>query len=215
MILHGRNLIIKVGGVSIAAAKSCDISVKAKEIPVSAPSGGQWEHSVIGRKSWTVSTNQLVTSIVRNIELVGTTVSITVQLAGDVGIPFAGFVDNVTVASGTYTGTLSIVDGIYWDKTRKKFLLRVAPGSGLEQYFAAWNVPGNSAAYTSPSPYDLFSCNGVTYTWLSNDLAAEKLTGNANVTTWRVTGTVGNLCQGSFQLYGNGALTPAALPHVI
>lgn len=215
MILHGRNLIIKVGDVAIAASKSCDINVHCEEIETSSPQTGIWRTSITGRKSWSVSTNQLVTSIVRNIELVGTTVSIAVQLAGDVGLPFAGFVDNVTVASGRYTGTLSIVDGIYWDKTRKKFLLRVAPGSGLEQYFAAWDVPINCASYTSPSPYDLFSCNGVTYTWMSNDLAAEKLTGNANVVTWRVTGTVGNLCQGSFQFNGNGALTPAALPHVI
>ena len=212
MILHGRNLIIKAGGVAIAAAKSCDINVQCEEIETASATSGAWRTAITGRKSWSVSTNQLVTSIVRNIELVGTTVSIAVQLAGDIGKAFAGFVDNVTVSTGTYTGTMSIVDGIYWDKTRKKFLLRVAPGSGIEQYFAAWDVPSNSAAYRSPSAYDLFSYNGVTYTWLSNDLAAEKLTGNANVTTWRVTGTVGNLAQGSFQFNGNGALTPASLP---
>jgi len=34
-----------------------------------------------------------------------------------------------------------------------------------------------------------------------------QLSGNAIVTDWRVVGTLGNLCQGSFRFLGNGALT--------
>ena len=50
------------------------------------------------------------------------------------------------------------------------------------------------------------------YVYYNGDLHAEKLTGNANVVTWRTQGTVGNLCQGSVRFNGNGALTPASLP---
>ena len=212
MILHGRNLIIKAGGVAIAAAKSCDISVHCEEIETSTPQTGIWRTAIIGRKSWTVSTNQLVTSIVRPLSMVGTTVTLDVQISEVAGRTFQGFVDNVTVSSGTYTGAMQLVNGIYWDKTRKKFLLRIVPSEHIEQYFAAWDVPANSAAYTSPSDHDIFSYNGNIYTWLNNDLAIEKMSGNANVVTWRVTGTIGNLAQGSFQFNGNGALTTASLP---
>lgn len=60
MILHGRNLIIKVGGRVIAGAKSCDIEVDCDTIAVSSPTDGQWEHRIVGRKSWKVSTSHLV-----------------------------------------------------------------------------------------------------------------------------------------------------------
>ena len=60
MNYHGRNLIITANGKVIAGAKSCDISVKADTIEVSSASDGAWEHSIVGRKSWQVSTNHLV-----------------------------------------------------------------------------------------------------------------------------------------------------------
>lgn len=207
MILHGRNLIIKVGGVAIAAAKSCDISVKAKEIPVSAPSGGQWEHSVIGRKSWSVSTNQLVTSIVRPLSMVGTTVSLSMEVDGDLGKSFQGFVDNVSVEQSSLPAP---AQAIYWDKTNKRFVAMFQSSPMVvPKYYMSWQ---NGESYMSPSDYDIFSYNGDVYTWLANDLAIEKMSGNANVVTWRATGAVGNLAQGSFQFNGNGALEAASLP---
>ena len=60
MFYHGRNLIITANGKVIAGAKSCDISVKADTIEVSSASDGAWEHSIVGRKSWQVSTNHLL-----------------------------------------------------------------------------------------------------------------------------------------------------------
>ena len=209
MILHGRNLIIKVGGVAIAAAKSCDISVKAKEIPVSAPSGGQWEHSVIGRKSWTVSTNQLVKGLVSNFSMVGTTVSLEVSINGDIdeGKAFDGFVDNEPIQQQSYSGT---PNAIYWDKTRKKFLAMVQESPFvLPKYYINWS---DGDAYISPSSGDMFTYDSQNYVYLNGDLHTEKLRGNANVVTWRVAGTVGNLAQGSFQFNGNGELAPASLP---
>ena len=206
MILHGRNLIIKAGGVAIAAAKSCSVKVQAKTIETSSADDGEWDHSKPGRKSWSVSVGTLVTSIASNVKMVGTTISLDVQLSGGMGKAFSGFVNNPELTAGTYTGTGG---NVYWDKTRKKFILRIAPAQGVVIYYAAWS---NSSAYTSPSAYDLFSYNGVTYTWLSNELTAEKLTGNAHVKTWNGSGSVGNLLNGSFEFEGTGALTPASLP---
>ena len=60
----------------------------------------------------------------------------------------------------------------------------------------------------TPQNYDMFNYNGVTYTYYNGELMAEKLTGNANVVTWRGVGTLGNLAQGSFDFNGNGPLTP-------
>ena len=205
MILKGKNLIIKAGGVAIAAAKSCSMKVKAKQIDVSSPTDGEWEHSINGRKSWTISTDHLVLSIARPLATVGTQVSIEVGLRSSVGKPFNGFVNGVNIYPSPLSGTPT---AIYWDKTAKKFVGKMT-SSGSDIYFDSWT---DSAAYTSPSAYDCFSYNGIVYSWLSNDLTAEKLTGTANVESWDVRGAVGNLCSGSFQFNGTGALTPATLP---
>ena len=60
MIYQGRNLIIKLGGTAIAAAKTCSVKVDAQTIEVSSPTDGQWEHCIAGRKSWLVSVGTLV-----------------------------------------------------------------------------------------------------------------------------------------------------------
>lgn len=210
-VLKGKDLIIKANGVAIAAAKSCSVKVSAKDIETASPNDGQWEHSLIGRKSWRVETNHLVVSLPRSVQMVGTTVSLTVCVEGSYGKGFSGFVNNVTIASGTYTGTLSLTRGIFWDKTAKKFLLKIVPTAGVEQYFAAWTVT-DSTPYTSPSDYDLFSYNGTLYSWLNNDLMAEKLLGSAHILTWNASGAIGNLMMGSFSFKGTGPLTPASLP---
>ena len=84
MILQGRNLIIKADGVAIAAAKSCDISVHCEEIETSSPQTGKWRTAILGSKSWTVSTNQLVKGLVSSFAMVGTTVSLEVSINGDI-----------------------------------------------------------------------------------------------------------------------------------
>lgn len=204
MILHGKNLIIKVDGAPLAAAKSCRLSINAERYEVANPSDGKWRRFIWGRMSWSIQTNHLVTSVSRSAQMTGTTVSIEVGLNGS-GIPFGGFVNGVTITTGTYSGTPG---AIAWDKTNKQFLA-VIYGSGTTSYYAAWT---NDEAYTDPSPYDLFTFNGITYTWFNDDLSAEKLTGNADVLSWDCQGGVGNLATGAFELGGNGALTPAALP---
>lgn len=216
MILHGRNLIITAGGVAIAAAKSCDINVKAKEIEVSSPTDGEWEHSIMGRKSWQVTCSQLVTSIVRPISMVGTTVSLSMNVEGKVGTPFGGFVNNPTFNEGT--GSYAGPEDVYWDKTRKKFINRFMNRIGTTFIYEHW---ANESTYRNLTDgqqfclYDEFAEEnpyGQVYTYYNGDLHAEKLTGQANVVEWRGTGAVGNLCQGSFRFNGNGELTPASLP---
>ena len=137
--------------------------------------------------------------------MVGTTVTLDIQLNAT-GKVFNGFVNNVTIQSGGYTGTPS---QIFWDKTLKKFVGYINPAPGTSIYFDSWT---NSEAYTSPNAYDLFSYNGVTYTWLSNNLTAEKLTGSAHVKSWSGSGAVRGLVTGSFEFEGTGALTPASIP---
>ena len=207
MILHGRNLIIKAGDVAIAAAKSCDINVQAAEIPVSSPTDGQWEYATMGRKKWSVSVGQLVTSIVVPFSMVGTTVTLSVEIEGQTGKEFSEFLDNPTLE----TDAATVITGMGWDKTRKKFIAVRWRYHASTLYYDNYSFDG-SAAYSSPSDGDMFYYQGKVYTYYNGDLHAERLTGSANVVTWRVAGTVGNLAQGSFQFNGNGALTPASLP---
>lgn len=209
MILQGRNLIIKADGVAIAAAKSCDINVHCEEIETSSPQTGIWRTAIIGRKSWSVSTNQLVKGLVSSFAMVGTTVSLEVSINGDIdeGKAFDGFVDNEPIQQQSYSGT---PNAIYWDKTRKKFLAMVQESPfALPKYYINWSDGG---AYISPSSGDMFTYSSQNYVYLNGDLHTEKLRGSANVVDWRVTGTVGNLAQGSFQFSGNAELAPARLP---
>lgn len=119
MIIHGRNLIVKIGNTAIAAAKSCDLQVDCDEIEVSSSDTYAWKEYVAGRKSWRVNTGHLVTAVATNAAKVGTIVTLTFQV-----------------------GTTS-----------------------------------------------------------------DSLTGSALVLSWKVSGAVGNLAQGSFQFLGSGALS--------
>lgn len=204
MILHGEDIIIKAGGVAIAAAKSCDINITTDTEEIANSGSGKWKQFMIGRSSWQVVVSQLVTTLRSNIQLVGTQITLEMSVKGDVGLPFDGFVDNVTIEQSSYAGT---PDAIYWDKTAKKFLAKV--GTLNPKYYQSWS---NGAAYISPSDYDCYSYNNDTYIYMNSNLNVDKLSGNAIVTTWKCTATRGNLAQGSFEFLGNGALTPASLP---
>lgn len=204
MAILGNNLIIKVGGVAIAAAKSCRISIIADRNEVANPGDGKWRRYKWGRQRWSIQTNHLLTSIASSANMVGTTVSLEVGLRGT-GLPFSLIVDNVPVESGAYEGTPTAV---VWDKTQKMFL-GVVSSPGSTKYYDEWT---GSEAYSDPSDYDMFTdTNGVTYTWINSDLTAEKLTGSADVLSWDCQGSVGHLATGDFEFGGNGALTPASI----
>ena len=207
MILHGRHLIIKVGGVDIAAAKSCTINVQAEQIEVSGPTSGEWEEFRNGRKKWTVNCNHLITNIAHNAQLVGTKVSLTCCIEGADGLLFNGFVNNPTLESGS----LSNPSVIAWDKTRKKFLAGLTHPQYSTLFYESW---AGDTQYTSPSDYQAFVClsDNSVYTYLNGDLTAEKMAGDANAESWHVSGAVGSLAQGQFTFRGTGPLTPAAIP---
>lgn len=81
-MIHGRNLIVKVNGVAVAAAKNCSLRVENSEIEVSSPTTGNWRQFIAGRNSWTVSTGHLVLAVKSNVVLVGTMVTLSFEVAG-------------------------------------------------------------------------------------------------------------------------------------
>lgn len=204
MILHGKNLRVIINGQAVAAAKSCRLSISAQRQEIANQSDGKWRRYKWGRQGWSVQTSHFVTTLAIPTQMVGTTVSLEFSLQGS-GLPFTAFVDNVPITAGSCSGTPG---AIAWDKTRKQFLA-VIYGSGRTQYYQSWT---NDDAYAEPSNFDLFSCNGVTYTWVNDELTAEKLTGYADVLQWECTGGVGHLSAGTFEFGGNGALTTASIP---
>ena len=204
MILHGEDIIIKAGGVAIAAAKSCDINVTTDTDEIANSSSGKWKQFMIGRSSWQVVASQLVTTLLGNIQMAGIQTTLEMSVKGNVGLPFDGFVNGETIEQQSYAHT---PDAIYWDKTAKKFLGKV--GTINPKYYQNW-LDGD--AYISPIDYNFYSYNSDTYVYLNSNLNADKLSGNAIVTTWKCTATRSNLAQGSFEFLGNGALTPASLP---
>lgn len=88
-VIHGRNLIIMVGGTAIAGAKSCEINVDGEQIETASPSTGTWRTFLAGRKEWSVSCGFLIpasdTPLKSEAAMVNTTVTLTVQsgLSGD------------------------------------------------------------------------------------------------------------------------------------
>ena len=77
-IIHGRNIIVKSGGVAIASARSCDLQTECGEIETSNPSDGSWRTFYADRKSWTLSLSYLVTAL-RGLQVsVGNTYTIQI-----------------------------------------------------------------------------------------------------------------------------------------
>lgn len=199
-------MIIKVDDSVIAAAKSCTIDTSVETIKISSPSNGGWEYSRVGRKSWSVSTNHLVTNINDGIDMVGTNVIIeiaNVQLGeSSQALPFAGTVSGVTTETSSTTA-----DGvIMWDTANLIFVKRVGDSALTYKYYMSWE---GGSAYITPSEGDVFydTTDGAMYIYSSEDLETMNRTGGAIVKSWRGTFTRGNLAQGSFTFLGTGPLT--------
>lgn len=62
-MLKGNDLIIKLNGTAIAAAKGCTLDVRTQPIPVSGPQDGDWQQYRKGKSSWVVRVNCLVMGI--------------------------------------------------------------------------------------------------------------------------------------------------------
>jgi hypothetical protein len=204
MILHGRNIVLLANGTAIAASKSCTLDVDAEVIKVSDPNDGQWEHAIAGRKSWKASCNHLVTDIIDPLAMIGTTVTLRMQVQGELGLPFDDIASNMTITEGSIQGNPQF---IVWDTTSKQFLGGMRTGIN-RYYYNQWSgsLDYNGSARGS-SLFYLTSGENLVYKKTGDDLAPEALQGSAIVKSWKVTGTIGNLAQGSFSFEGAAELT--------
>ena len=204
MILHGRNILLLADGTAIAAAKSCTLRVSANTIPIASPTSGAWEDAIPGRKSWQASCGQMVTGITDAAAIVGTVVTLRMQVAGELGLPFHGKVSNVTIQSGS----VEEVEEVVWDTTNKKFLGVYYTQHFEENYYETWGklagVP--NAASSNYVAGALYHYNQDVYRLTSTNLILEALQGSAIVTDWDVSAVVNNLAQGAFSFLGKGAL---------
>lgn len=198
------------GGVAIAASKSCNLNVSAGIIKTSSPLSGEWETAIAGRKSWQASCSGLLTSIIDGQEMIGSQVTLRMQLKGAYGLPFYGMVSSVTIEEGF----ASSIQTIFWDTTSKQFVAMKLDGN-TQKYYAEWQA-GNGwkdSSWYNVSPDEIFfkDSEEIIYKKINttgdDDLVPEALQGTAIVQDWRVTATLGNLAQGSFQFHGVGPLT--------
>ena len=202
-ILHGRDLIIKADGVAIAAAKTCTVRVSAGTIPVSDPDDGEWEHSIPGRKSWTCSTNHLVTDPRLDIGKVGTVVQLQLTLENtSIVTPFRGFFFNAPTAD-----SLAPIESFaVWDTDKNKFVYYHEEGS-LKTWYTKWLY---MAPYTNLTPGKVFHdlLTQKTYWWDGTTLVEKPtgVSGRAIITEYEVSANVGNLAHGSFSFRGSGPL---------
>lgn len=207
-MIKGKDIIIRNsnGTAVIAAAKSCEINVQADVIETASATSGTWKQNRAGRLSWSVSINHLLMSIARFAPMVGTSLTIKLSINGSNGLPFDGFISNPGVEQVGLSGK---PDKIYWDTTRNQFIgMKRAALAINDKYYLTWS---HDDGYLTPSAFSAFNYNGLTYTWLSNTLVKERLSGSVIVTSWHPVGTVGSLANGQFSFLGNGALEPESL----
>lgn len=198
MFIKGKDVILKIGGTAIAAAKSCDVNIQADLIKVSSPTDGGWEHSIAGRKSWSASCSHLVTQIASSAAMVGQTVTLTFQPTSEVA--FSGTVSNPTLTSGTAPFSGNMV----FDTTRKEFLWVHFPAPGVTLYFEDFD--GKPALIRGAYYYDRTADK--CYQWSGTAMnEVQALTGSAIVKQWKGTFSQSNLAQGSYSFEGIGALS--------
>ena len=60
--MNGNNIIVYRDGYAIAATRSNEIQTDAETIEIASATQQEWEESIVGRKSWSITTNFLVTT---------------------------------------------------------------------------------------------------------------------------------------------------------
>lgn len=78
MILHGRNINVKVNGVIIAKAKSCQLNVQCDVTEIADLTTGTWKKFLAGRKEWAVDVTTFVQVVKTGYDLVGQTVTLEI-----------------------------------------------------------------------------------------------------------------------------------------
>ena len=224
MILQGRNLIIKMNGQAIAAAKSCTIDVSAMKIEVSGPTSGEYEEYMAGRKSWSVAVGGLVMiaqdalpTHLRTLKgWVGTKPTLTmcafpIELYPGI-LPFDGLVNNVTVQQVGYVGN---PNKIYWDDSAGKFVGEVNQLSTAPKYYDRWNT---STRYQDAANGSFFYAPDGIYQkqggWVDYYTNYNLFSGTALCENIRIAGNLGNLTTYSAQFQGSGPLNDVIDPVV-
>ena len=228
-LLHGRNLIVKVGGEVLGLSKSCTISVSSSTIPVSSPNSGQWEENIAGRKKWSVQTSHLmynrgITKPMDTMDMVGQTVELSMGMIYENTIPFRGFVEGVQIESGTVAVDpdwewvfYDTVNHCFIVQDGNKYYKQWTHSDGSRNPFAYSSI-NNNAFYENIGYGDIVgeyykadnkNSSTQTYTLTRRDTIRQ---GSAIVSQWKGTFTIGNLAQGSFDFTGSGPLSPLPNP---
>lgn len=76
MILHGRNINVKVNGVIVAKARSCQLNVQCDVTEIASATSGNWKQFLAGRKEWEIDVTTFVDVVKTGYELVGQTVTV-------------------------------------------------------------------------------------------------------------------------------------------
>lgn len=216
-LLHGRNLIIKVGGEVLGLSKSCTISVSSSTIPVSSPNSGQYEENIAGRKKWSVQTSHLmynrgITKPMDTMDMVGQTVTLDMDIIYEDTAKFYDFKDDIASVSTDYPYVDSSAV-IYFDTVRQLFVCLYN-----NVYYLIWRYSDGSVnRFTNVDSSVIYEkthgenkyYKGERY-GTTIDLTPRDTTrrGQAIVSQWKGTFTKGNLAQGSFDFTGSGPLSP-------
>jgi len=121
-MLKGNDLIIKLNGTAIAAARSCSLDVRTQSIPVSSPQDGDWQHYRKGKSSWVVRVNCLVMGIRTMVLHKGQTYTLRMEvrsLSSDyvlgtamcTAINITGVRGNMAQGSFEFVGSGALTDG--------------------------------------------------------------------------------------------------------
>ena len=84
-MIYGRDIKIVMGGVAIAAAKSCEISVNVDTHDVLTPADTEWQRLKAERYEWTVQVSTLVTEFRTRFNL-GQMVTLTMAVCDSNGM---------------------------------------------------------------------------------------------------------------------------------
>lgn len=99
-MLQGKNLMILVNGSVIAGSKSCTVDVDADSLKVASPTDGEWEHILPGRKSWSISTNHLMPSVLGPKPLISGYSPSWINISDPVQVRVGGTIRNFAVDRG-------------------------------------------------------------------------------------------------------------------
>jgi hypothetical protein len=112
MILHGKDLIVSIDGNAAFASKSCSLEVNAKSIEKTSPTSGEWEENVSGKKSWRLSTNQLVKKATEE-EHTGAGIVSNFYFSNSIEEGWAARGENTNIYPTARFDDIGITEGIY------------------------------------------------------------------------------------------------------